>query len=180
MRLRVVTFRKRAMLVSLFQPAYSLLPVIGIFLCTVICIADQETASASFVIFYHLAVALWLFQYPVLDFLTFILYLRTYYILVAVRLKFRDICIVHQAGVGHHNEVFQSVFAYKLVYHRQHRVTFIFVALIDAIGKRKAAQTYKQAEYDLRITVSSLFRKAGLAQVVLIIRFKVKCGDIIE
>ena len=38
------------MLVSLFQPAYSLLPVIGIFLCTVICIADQETASASFLL----------------------------------------------------------------------------------------------------------------------------------
>ena len=38
------------MLVSLFQPAYSLLPVIGIFLCTVICIADQKTASASFLL----------------------------------------------------------------------------------------------------------------------------------
>ena len=51
---------------------------------------------------------------------------------------------------------------------------------MNAIGKRIAAQAYKQAEYDLRITVSSLFRKASLAQVVLIIRFKVKCGDIIE
>ena len=30
------------------------------------------------------------------------------------------------------------------------------------------------------IAVSSLFRKACLAQVVLIVRFKVKCGDIIE
>ena len=49
-----------------------------------------------------------------------------------------------------------------------------------AVGKRIAAQTYKQAEYDLRITVTTFFRKAGLAQVVLIIRFKVKCGDIIE
>ena len=46
----LLSFRKRAMLVSLFQPAYSLLPVIGIFLCTVICIADQETASASFLL----------------------------------------------------------------------------------------------------------------------------------
>ena len=64
---------RKARSTCLFQPAYSLLPVIGIFLCTVICIADQETASASFVIFYHLAVALGLFQYPVLDFLTFIL-----------------------------------------------------------------------------------------------------------
>ena len=86
------------MLVSLLQPAYSLLPVIGIFLCTVICIADQETASASFVIFNHLAVALGLFQYPVLDFLTFILYFRTYYIFVAMRLKFRYIGIVHVSG----------------------------------------------------------------------------------
>ena len=143
-------------------------------------LSTQKTTSASFVIFNHMAVALGLFLYPVLDFLTFILYLRTYYILVAVRLKFRYICIVHQTGVGHHNEVFQSVFAYKLVYRRQHRVTFIFVALMDAVGKRIAAQTYKQAEYDLRITVSSLFRKAGLAQVVLIIRFKVKCGDIMN
>ena len=95
-------------------------------------------------------------------------------------LKFRYICIVHQTRVGYHNEVFQTVFAYKLVYRRQHRVAFIFVALMDAIGKRIATQTYKQAEYNLRITVSSLFRKTGLAQVVLIIRFKVKCGDIIE
>ena len=59
------------MLVCLFQPAYSLLSVIGIFLCTVICIADQEPTAASFVIFNHLAVLLGLFQYPVLDFLTF-------------------------------------------------------------------------------------------------------------
>ena len=51
---------------------------------------------------------------------------------------------------------------------------------MEAVGKRIAAHTYKQAEYDLRITVSSLFRKAGLAQVVLIIRFKVKCGDIMN
>ena len=106
------------MLVCLFQPAYSLLSVVGIFLCTVICIADQEPTAACFVIFNHLAVALWLFQYPVLDFVTFILYLRTYYILVAMSLKFRYICIVHQTRVGHHNEVFQSVFAYKLVYRR--------------------------------------------------------------
>lgn len=95
-------------------------------------------------------------------------------------LKFRYICIVHQTGVSHHNEVFQTVFAYKLVYRRQHRVAFIFVALMDAIGKRIATQTYKQAKYDLRITVTSLLREACLAQVVLIIRFKVKCGDIIE
>ena len=54
------------MFVSLFLPTYSLLSVIGIFLCTVICIADQEPTTASFVIFYHLAVALGLFQYPVL------------------------------------------------------------------------------------------------------------------
>ena len=106
------------MLVSLFQPAYSLLSVIGIFLCTVVCIADQETTSAAFVIFNHLAVALGLFQYPVLDFLTLIFYLRTYYILVAVRLKFRYIGIVHQTGVCHNNEIFQTVFAYKLVYRR--------------------------------------------------------------
>ena len=150
------------MLVSLFQPAYSLLPVIGIFLCTVICIADQETASTSFVIFNHLAVALGLFQYPVLDFLTFILYLRTYYILVTVRLKFRYTGIVHQTGISHHNEVFQTVFTNKLIYRRQHRVAFIFVALMDAICKRITAQTYKQAEYDLRITVTSLFREACL------------------
>ena len=142
--------------------SYSLLSVIGIFLCTVICIANQEPTTASFVIFYHLAVALGLFQYPVLDFLTFILYLSTYYILVTMRLKFRYICIVHQTGVSHHNELFQSVFAYKLVYRRQHRVTFIFVALMDAIGKRIAAQTYKQAEYDLRIAVTSFFRETSL------------------
>ena len=57
------------------------------------------------------------------------------------------------------------------------------VVIVLANGYNRQAdttQTYKQAEYDLRITVSSLFRKAGLAQVVLIIRFKVKCGDIIE
>ena len=143
-------------------------------------LSTQKTTSASFVIFNHMAVALGLFLYPVLDFLTFILYLRTYYVLVAVRFKFRYICIVHQIGVSHYNEVLQTVFAYKFVYRRQHRVTFIFVALMDAVGKRIAAQTYKQAEYDLRITVSSLFRKAGLAQVVLIIRFKVKCGDIMN
>ena len=154
---------ERTTLICLFQPAYSLLPVIGIFLCTVICIADQETTSTSFVIFNHLAVALGLFQYPVLDFLTFILYLRIYYIFVAVRLKFRYICIVHQAGISHHNEVFQSVFAYKLVYRRLHRVAFIFVALMDAIGKRIAAQTYKQAEYDLRIAVTPFFRETSLA-----------------
>lgn len=100
---------------------------------------------------------------------------------LAMRLKkLSNIGIVHQAGISHHNEVFQTVFAYKLVYRRQHRVTFIFVALMDAIGKRIAAQANKQAEYDLRITVTPLFRKAGLAQFVLIIRFKVKCSDIIE
>ena len=64
------------MLVCLFQPAYSLLSVIGIFLCTVICITDQETTSASFILFNHLTVTLGLFQYPALYFLTFILYLR--------------------------------------------------------------------------------------------------------
>lgn len=124
------------MFVSLFLPAYSFLSVIGIFLCTVICIADQEPTTVSSVIFYHLTVALGLFQYPVLDFQTFILYLRTYYLLVTMRLKFRYICIVHQTGVSHHNEVLQTVFAYKLVYRRQHRVDFIFVALMDTIGKR--------------------------------------------
>ena len=70
--------------------------------------------------------------------------------------EFRYICIVHQAGVSHHNEVFQTVFAYKLIYRRQQRVAFIFVALMDAIGKRIAAKANKQAEYDLRITVTSL------------------------
>ena len=70
---------KRTMLVSLFQPAYSLLSVISIFLCAVICIADQETTFPSFVIFNHLAVYLRLFQYPVFHFLTFVLYLRTLY-----------------------------------------------------------------------------------------------------
>ena len=73
------------------------------------------------------------------------------------------LCIVHKTGVSHHNEFFQTVFAYKLVYRRQHRVTPIFVALMNAIGKRIAAQAYKQAEYNLRIIVSSLFRKASLA-----------------
>ena len=121
------------MLISLFQPAYSFFSIVGIFLCTVICIADQETTSAAFVIFNHLAVALGLLQYPAFDLLTFILYLRTYYILVAVRFKFRYIGIVHQSGICHHNEVLQTVFAYKLVYRRQHRVAFIFVALMDAI-----------------------------------------------
>ena len=74
-------------ILRLFQPAYTPFQVIGIFICTVICIADQETASAPFVIFNHQAVALGLSQYPVPDLLTFILYLRTYYILVAVRFK---------------------------------------------------------------------------------------------
>ena len=40
-----VAFSERTMLVSLFQPAYPLLSVIGIFLCTVICIADQEPTT---------------------------------------------------------------------------------------------------------------------------------------
>ena len=35
-------------------------------------------------------------------------------------------------------------------------MAFIFVALMDAIGKRIAAKANKQAEYDLRITVTSL------------------------
>ena len=47
----------------------------------------QETTSTAFIIFNHLAVALGLFQYPVLDFLTFVLYLCTYYIFVAMSLK---------------------------------------------------------------------------------------------
>ena len=57
------------MLVCPFQSAYSLFSVIGIFLSTVVCIADQEPTATSFVIFNHLAVALWLFQYPVLEIL---------------------------------------------------------------------------------------------------------------
>ena len=74
--------------------------------------------AGAFII--HLAVAIGLFLYSVLDLLAFILYLRTYYILVAISLKFRYVCIVHQTGVSHHNEVFQTVFAYKLVYLWQH------------------------------------------------------------
>ena len=97
-----------------------------------------------------------------------------------MRLKFRYICIVHQTGVGYHNEVFQTVFAYKVVYRRQHRVPFIFVTFMDTIGKRIAAKANKQTEYNLRITVTSLLREACLAQFVVIIRFKVKYGDIIE
>ncbi len=140
-----VAFGERAMLVSLFQPAYSLLSVIGIFLCTVVCIADQETTSAAFVIFNHLAVTLGLFQYPALYFLTFILYLRADYVFVAMRLKLRNIGVVHQTGISHHNEVSQSIFTNELGYRRQHRVTFIFVALMDAIGKRIAAKANEQS-----------------------------------
>ena len=59
-------------------------------------------------------------------------------------------------------------------------MAFIFVALMDAIGKRLSAKANKQGKYDLRITVTTFFRETSLAQFVLIIRFKVKCGDIIE
>ncbi len=168
------------MLISLFQPAYSFFSIVGIFLCTVICIADQETTSAAFVIFNHLAVALGLLQYPAFDLLTFILYLRTYYILVAVRFKFRYIGIVHQ-----------SESATTTKFSKPYLLTNSFIVgsivwpsyLLPSwmqYAEWIAAKANKQAEYDLRITVSSLFRKACLAQVVLIIRFKVKCGDIIE
>ena len=78
-------------------------------------------------------------------------------------LKFRYIGIIHQTGVCYYNEVFQTVFAYKFVYRWQHRMTFIFVAFMDAIGKRIVAKANKQAEYDLRITVTSLLRETSLA-----------------
>ena len=59
-------------------------------------------------------------------------------------------------------------------------MTLIFVALMDAIGKRITTKADKQSKYDLRITVMPLFRETCLSQFILIIRFKVKCGDIIE
>ena len=59
-------------------------------------------------------------------------------------------------------------------------MSLILVPLMDAIGKRIASQTYQQSQYYLRIAVPSFLGEAGLAQLILIISLKIKCGDIIK
>ena len=175
-----VFFRKSSTAVCLFQAAYSLFPVIGILTGTVVAISNQQPSPVAFVIFNHPFVGLRLLKYPFLYLSALVLDFCTNNILVAVCFKFRYIIAVHQPGVCHDYEVFQLVFPDKFRHCRQHRVPFVLVPLMDAIGQRIASVTYKQTEYDLWVLVPPFFGKSRFPQFILIIRLKIEGGYVIE
>lgn len=102
------------------------------------------------------------------------------YIFVAQLLKLGDVGGGHKPRVGHYYEVLKVVLAHKLIYHRKHRVSFVLVALVNAVGQRIAAQAHQKTEDDLWVAVAAFLRETRLAQVVLTVGLEVECGHVIE
>ena len=59
-------------------------------------------------------------------------------------------------------------------------MSFILVALMDAIGKRISAEADQQAEYNLWIVMAALLREPCLAEVVLPVCLEIESRDIVE
>lgn len=59
-------------------------------------------------------------------------------------------------------------------------MSLVLVALMDAIRKRIAANADQQSQYNLRILVTPFLGETGFAKLVLIVRFKIECSDIIK
>ena len=128
----------------------------------------------------HLAVDLWHGEYQLLHGIALALDACSYNIFVAQLLKLGDVGCGHKPRVGHDDEVLKVVLAHKLLYHREHRVPLILVALMDAVGQRVAAQAHQQPQNNLRVAVPSFLREACPAQVVLTVGLEVQGGHVVE
>ena len=51
---------------------------------------------------------------------------------------------------------------------------------MDAVGQRIPVKAHQQAEDNLRIAVTALFRETRLAQLVLTVSLKIQCRHVIE
>lgn len=59
-------------------------------------------------------------------------------------------------------------------------MALVFVPLVDTICQGIATKADEQTENDLRIAMSAFFRETRFAEIVFVVRLKVKRGDIIE
>ena len=175
-----VVFGQCSPVVGLLKPADPFLAVIWVLTSPFLRISDKQPLSVALVIFNHLTVALGLPKNPILYNPALILDPGSDDIFVTVRFKVRNVIVIHKTGVSHHDEVVKLVFAHKLRNHRKHGVSLVFIALVNAVSQRVAVDADQQTKYYLRALVPSLFWETCLAQIILVIRFKIQRCDIIE
>lgn len=175
-----ITFDRHAVLMDLFRPTCSLLPIVNIFLYAIVYVTSRGAASTSFIVFGRVTILLKLFRCPILSFLAFVLCLHACCVLMTIHLGFHCVYVIRGAKIDRRGRVFRAMFTCGLICHQRRHIAFVFITLVGTVNGQVTTRTCGWTRCSLEVAISSLFQGTDLTWFILVVHFGMGYNSVVR
>lgn len=151
-----IAFHGHTVLMDLFRPTCSLLPIVNVFLYAIVYVTSRRATSTSFIVFCRLTITLKLFRCPILSFLAFVLCLHACCVLMTIHLGFHCVYVIRRTKINRRGRIFRAMFTCGLICHQRRHITFVFITLVSTVNGQVTTGTGGRTRCSLEVAIASL------------------------